>query len=141
MYMFSPILIYLVIYLFVNLLNIKTSRFLKTCFRASVYQILSQYYIISGVTGQGTSILLKKVSVECKLIAGFTEPDFTFYDSPQVICNVSTFVLIVETLCSISELDCYVIVSTFTSRSGNELFDAKLKVLESNSVTVLRLTL
>ena len=40
-------------------------------------------------------------------------------------------------ICSLSELDGYVVVvSTFTSRSGNEFFDVKLKVSESKTVTV-----
>ena len=40
-------------------------------------------------------------------------------------------------ICSLSELDGYVVVvSTFTSRSGNEFFDVKLKVSESETVTV-----
>ena len=43
----------------------------------------------------------------------------------------------VKILCSLSELDGYVVVvSTFTSRSGNEFFDVKLKVSESKTVTV-----
>ena len=40
-------------------------------------------------------------------------------------------------ICSLSELDGYVAVfSTFTSRSGNEFFDVKLKVSEGKTVTV-----
>ena len=40
-------------------------------------------------------------------------------------------------ICSLSELDGYVVVvSTFTSRSGNEFFDVKLKASESKTVTV-----
>ena len=43
----------------------------------------------------------------------------------------------VKILCSLSELDGYVVVfSTFTSRSGNQFFDVKLKVSESKTVTV-----
>ena len=76
--MFSPILQYIDIYLFVHLLNIKASRCLKTCFHASVYQVQSQYYVISGVMGQDTSVLLQKVTVECKLIVQFTEPHLYF---------------------------------------------------------------
>ena len=54
----------------------------------------------------------------------------------QVIRNTTTFVLRVK-ICSLSELDGYVVVvSTFTSRSGNEFFDVKLKVSESKTVTV-----
>ena len=81
--MFSPILKYLEINFFVHLLNIKASRFLKTCFHASVYQVQSQYYVISGVMGQDTSVLLQKVTVECKLIVQFTEPHlhFRFFSS------------------------------------------------------------
>ena len=76
--MFSPILKYLEINFFVHLLNIKASRFLKTCFHASVYQFQSQYYVISGIIGQDTSVLLQKVTVECKLIVQFTEPHLYF---------------------------------------------------------------
>ena len=78
--MFSPILKYLDIYLFVHLLNIK-ARFMKTCLHASVYQVQSQYYVISGVMGQDTSVLLQKVTVECKLIVQFTEPHLHFRNS------------------------------------------------------------
>ena len=54
-----------------------------------------------------------------------------------MIRNIATFVLRVKILCSLSELDGYVVVvSTFTSRSGNEFFDVKLKVSESKTVTV-----
>ena len=54
----------------------------------------------------------------------------------QVIRNTTTFVLRVK-ICSLSELDGYVVVvSTFTSRSGNAFFDVKLKVSESKTVTV-----
>ena len=54
-----------------------------------------------------------------------------------MIRNIATFVLRAKILCSLSELDGYVVVvSTFTSRSGNEFFDVKLKVSESKTVTV-----
>ena len=76
--MFSPISKYLDIYLFVHLLYIKASRFLKTYFHASVYQVQTQYYVISVVMGQDTSVLLQKVTVECKLIVEFTEPHLHF---------------------------------------------------------------
>ena len=76
--MFSPILKYLDIYMFVHLLNIKASRFMKTCLHASVYQVQSQYFVISGVMGQDTSVLLQKVTVECKLIVQYTEPHLHF---------------------------------------------------------------
>ena len=66
--MFSPILKYLDMHLLVHLLNIRASRFLKTCFNASVYQVQSQYYVISGAMGQDAPVLLQKVTVECKLI-------------------------------------------------------------------------
>ena len=54
-----------------------------------------------------------------------------------MIRNIATFVLRAKILCSLSELDGYVVVvSTFTSRSGNEFFDVKLKASESKTVTV-----
>ena len=43
----------------------------------------------------------------------------------------------VKILCSLSELDGYVVVvSTFTNRSGNEFFYVKLKISESKTVSV-----
>ena len=43
----------------------------------------------------------------------------------------------VKILCSLSELNGYVVVvSTFTSRPGNEFFVLMLKVSESKTVTV-----
>ena len=64
-------------------------------------------------------------------------PRLNLYDFFQVICNAAIFVLKVLILCSISELDGYVVVvSTFTSISRNKFFDAKLKISERKSVTV-----
>ena len=54
-----------------------------------------------------------------------------------MIRNIATFVLRAKILCSLSELGGYVVVvSTFTSRSGNEIFYVKLKVSESKNVRV-----
>ena len=54
---------------------------MKACLHASVYQVQSQYYVIWGVMGQDTSVLLQKVTVECKLIVQFTEPHLHFRNS------------------------------------------------------------
>ena len=121
--------------MFIYLLNIKAFRFLKTCFHASVYQVLSQYYVISGVTTQETSVLLQKVTVECKLIVKFTESHLNFtnffkkfifqlcFESKNIMSSFR-----IRWLCG----SCFNIYNQITKK----FFDVKSKVSEGKTVTV-----